>query len=187
MNNHIVKYKKNDLYYTPEWTIESIIEYIPKDFKVWECCCGKKNISNVLEKNGYKVISTDIEIDEKYDFLKYEPEEEYDIIITNPPFSIKNKIIEKCYKLKKPFILLMTTSGIESQKRIKMYKKNGISFLLPSRRINYYSNYKKKKTSSPFYSWWFCYKIPNIKENTFIYLNDEKFYNDWKKKNNKKN
>ena len=41
------------------------------------------------------------------DFLQYEPQEDYDYIISNPPFSKKDAILKRLYELKKPFAILM--------------------------------------------------------------------------------
>lgn len=44
-------------------------------------------------------------IDEGQNFFEYEPEE-YDLIISNPPFSIKDMILKRLYELNKPYALL---------------------------------------------------------------------------------
>ena len=176
----ISSYKKQDIYYTPEWAVESILKYIPKDKVIWEPCCGKLNMTNVLKENGYTVISTDIEMDKKYDFLTYEPEENYDYIITNPPYTIKTEIIKRCYELKKPFMLLLPLPTMESQVRINLFKEYGITYFQFTRRVNYYSTYKNKYSSSPFYSLWLGWKIPNTEHGRFYFLNEEPFYIKWK-------
>jgi hypothetical protein len=84
------------------------------DVTFWECCCGKaKAISNHLESMSqefFQVLSTDIdppEGEQTLDFLFDEPEFEYDIIITNPPWSSNKAFISRCFEIKKPFVLLM--------------------------------------------------------------------------------
>jgi type I restriction-modification system DNA methylase subunit len=46
-----------------------------------------------------------------------------DLIITNPPFSIKNKIFERCIELNKPFCLLMSATSIQSASFVKVISK----------------------------------------------------------------
>lgn len=163
--------QRKDKYWTPKWAIENIIPIIPKDVKViWECACGDKWISKVLEENGYKVISTDI--DTGLDFLTNEIKEDYDLILTNPPFSLKSNFLSRCYELNKPFLLLCPITILESKKRLKLYKENGVSFFMPPNRVNFISSYeedKDKKSSAPFFSIWVG-KLPNYKSFTFNLL-----------------
>lgn len=79
----------NDNLYTPFYAIEPLLKYFSKPpLKVWECCdFGKSNITKILKDNGYEVISTDIV--SGFNFLKDTPNFKFDMIITNPPFSLK--------------------------------------------------------------------------------------------------
>ena len=172
---------EKDKYYTPRWAVESIIKYIPKDKVIWESCCGQQHISSVLESYGYKVISTDIEMGDVYDFMTYEPEEHYDIIITNPPFSIKTEVIKRCYELNKPFMLLLPNGTMESIKRINMFKEHGITCFQFTRRVQYVSTYTTKRPSAPFYSLWYGWNVWGTEHNRIYFLEDEEYYMKWKK------
>ena len=161
---------RND-YWTPRWSVEEIIKVIPDNVKtIWECCCGEYWISKVLEEHGYNVIKTDIRYNEKHDVLNYEPDEEYDLILTNPPYNIKNDVIKRCYDLNKPWLLLMPLGTLESQKRIKMFQENGVTYFQHKKRVNFYSTYNKKTSGSPFYSIWFGHNIEGYNHNAFYYL-----------------
>lgn len=163
--------QKKNLYWTPDWAVENLLPVIPKDVKViFECACGNKNISKVLEKHGYKVISTDITTG--FDFLTDDMDKEYDMILTNPPFNLKTQFLKRCYELEKPFLLLCPITVLESNKRLKMYKENGVTFFMPPKRVNFISSYeehKGKKSSAPFFSVWVGL-IPNYKPYEFIFL-----------------
>ena len=39
-------------------------------------------------------------------FFFYEPEEHYDVIISNPPFSQKDDVLKRLYELDKPEMIL---------------------------------------------------------------------------------
>jgi len=95
-----VKYRNNrinDDLYTPYNGIFPLLQYIPKYSTVWECCdYGKSKITELLKKDGHNVISTDII--HGFDFLKDEPNFYFDMIITNPPYSLKDDFIAKCYQ-----------------------------------------------------------------------------------------
>ena len=72
---------------------------------IWECTAIKESrIVKVLRDAGYNVITTHIK--DGQDFFKYEPEN-YDMIITNPPYSLKDKFLKRAYDLKKPFMFLL--------------------------------------------------------------------------------
>lgn len=132
-----------------------ISSLINKDSIIWECTdMGCSNITKVFKDNGYKVISTS---KSKLDFLTDYPNFNYDIIITNPPYSLKDEFIKRCYELNKPFCLLLPITSLEGVERGKLYRKYGIELLVFDKRCNFiYDNAKK---SNWFNTSWFCYNI----------------------------
>ena len=61
-----------------------------------------------------------------------------DYIITNPPFSIKDKVIQKVYEYGLKSVLVMPLDALGGVKRHNMYKEYGYpSVYIPSRRISY--------------------------------------------------
>lgn len=118
MKNALINYVQNgpnDELYTPENAIFPLLEYIPKNKIIWECTdFGKSNITKLLKLNGNKVISTH---KNNLDFLNDNVDFEFDMIITNPPYSLKDQFLEKCYKYGKPFCLLLPITSLEGVKR----------------------------------------------------------------------
>ena len=49
-----------DNYSTPPYATELIIKWLPKNWRIWECCSGEGMMSNTLKSNGYDVLCTDI-------------------------------------------------------------------------------------------------------------------------------
>lgn len=151
-----------DEYYTPRYVVEILIPYLKQtNIKTIWCPCDKEwsEFVKVFNDNGFKVLYS--HIDEGKDFLTYEPTEEYDAIITNPPFSIKNKIVERCISLKKPFILLLSATCIQSASLIKLFNEcKKLFFIMFDKRISYSGD------RPPFPSWYFTSDI----------LNENKFY-----------
>lgn len=144
---------KNDELYTPKEAIEPILKYLDKDKIYWECTdFGDSNIRKVLVKNGFKVIATK---KEEIDFLKDDPLFKFDVIITNPPYSIKDKFIRRCYELDKPFMLLLPITALEGKERNKLYKENGLELIVLNKRINFI----KEKKNVWFNTSWFCHGI----------------------------
>jgi len=118
MKKALINYIKNgpnDEFYTPEKAINVLLEYIPKNKIVWECTdFGESNITKILKLNGNKVISTHLK---NFDFLNDKPNFYFDMIITNPPYSLKDDFLEKCYFYKKPFCLLLPITSLEGVRR----------------------------------------------------------------------
>lgn len=179
-----MKPKKNyvpgamDVCLTPEYGILPVLPYI-KGMKVWECASGKGHLANRMRKNGNQVIETDIETG--VDFLSDNCPEDFDVIITNPPFGLKYKFIERCYEIGKPFALLMPveTHGAESGQ--VYFEKHGIETIWLRPRISFsMPNKGWLAGGAQFPTAWFCYNLVG-KENSWFDFNKEKEYLEWKK------
>ena len=143
-----------DHYQTPMGVFDPVISYVPKHYRIWEPACGQGNLVNDFTSKGYDVIGTDILYGN--DFFSYEPNE-WDILITNPPFSIKDKWIKRCYDLDKPWILLLPLTALEGQFRQKLYREKGVNIMFFDKRINYIND--NAKTGSPFASVILSWKV----------------------------
>lgn len=160
MKNHELnsnKQNKSDEYYTKEYAIIPMLKYL-KPYKTIWCPFDKKesNYVSVLEKNGHKVIYSHIE--NGYDFLTYTPKENFDCILSNPPYSLRETILEKCFSLQKPFGLLINISGLfGSKKRFQMFSNNKFEMMVFNKRINY--DNENGKHSPPFDSIYLCSKL----------------------------
>ena len=78
-----------DDFQTPENALDILIPYLKKEWKIWECASGNGNLIKGFNDRGYiYIISSDILMEEKEDFLKWQPDE-FDCIVTNPPYSLK--------------------------------------------------------------------------------------------------
>lgn len=138
--------KESDEVYTPEYAVKPILEYInkgnKKSYTIW-CPFDKEdsNFVKLIREEGHKVICS--HIDDGKNFFYYEPEEPYDYIISNPPFSIKDDIIKRLYELDKPYAVLMPLNVLQGQKRFKYLKD--IEILVFDKRINYLKDINGKK------------------------------------------
>lgn len=103
---------------------------------------------------GYTV--TRSHIDDGQNFFEYEPDE-YDVIVSNPPFSIKDKILKRLYELDKPFAILLPLNSLQGKSRYK-YFKQGIQLLSFDQRIGYHNqeNMDSPVEGSPFATAYFC-------------------------------
>lgn len=167
---------KNDECYTKfEDAIElvkNIEKYYPdKNIKIWcPFCCNletkeiderKNNIPHALNILGYwNIVYT---YDDFYSHdKKWVVENHIDLIIDNPPFSNRFKLIEHLKELDIPFILLQgAQQWFSNQKCIWWLANNNhqISLLLPNTRISFNRpNQIDQKTNPAFFSFWVCWK-----------------------------
>lgn len=148
---------------TPPKALNPLFKYLKKGWIIWECACGKENLTRELRERGFTVISTDILTGK--DFLTWGPPI-YNCVITNPPFSLKQQFLERCYKLKKPFALLLPLTTFETAKRQKLFKKYGVEVIFFNKRINFETP-SGKGSGSWFASAWFTNGLSIGKELTF--------------------
>ena len=59
------------------------------------------------------------------------------MIITNPPYSLKDDFLKKCYEYKKPFCLLLPITSLEGTERGNMFRENGIEVIVFDKRIEF--------------------------------------------------
>ena len=142
----------NDEWYTPKYAINPIIKFLPKNKIIW-CPFDTKesNYVRLLKNQGYEVVYSHKK--DEQDFFNYKPKK-WDIIVSNPPFSIKDKILERCYQFNKPFALLLPLSALEGVFRTNLYIKHGLELLKFDRRISY--NHTK---GISFPTGYFCWRL----------------------------
>ena len=101
------QFNNDNEYYTFKKDVENFLKNvdIPKDKVIW-CPFDKENSAfvNVFKAHGYKVIYT--HIDYNQNFLAIEPNEHYDMIISNPPFRDKALFLKRLNQLNKPFAMI---------------------------------------------------------------------------------
>lgn len=142
---------KNDELYTPAYAVKPLLRHFHEPMTVW-CPCDTEdsNIVKVLREAGHRVIATHIK--DGYDFFTYEPAEDYDIIITNPPYSIKDEIIERCLQLHKRACLLLPLTALEGIRRGKLWREHGCSVMVLDQRVEFTG-----KGACWFNTSWFCF------------------------------
>ena len=121
--------EEHDYYATEPRALELLLEKETFDPYIWECACGKGHLSEVLNKRGYMVKSTDL-IDRGYgeggvDFLKCCEVHNGDII-TNPPYKFAQQFVEHALGLipeGKRVAMFLKLTFLESKNRKEMFKK----------------------------------------------------------------
>ena len=152
--------KASDEVYTPRYAVKPILKYLDQKDIVW-CPFDKEDSEYVklIKQNGNYVIFSHIDDEENHNFFEYEPQEHYDVIISNPPFSIKDDIIKRLYELDKPYALLLPIPSLQGQKRFPFMKD--CQALIFDKRINYYTDIEKKEIQKgvSFGSFYICRKF----------------------------
>lgn len=123
-----------DNFQTPPSALDPLWAHIPAGARVWEPACGQGNLASAFEQRGHPVVASDILTGQ--DFLTWEPAA-WDVLITNPPYSIKDRWIGRCYELGKPFALLLPLTAMEGQRRQALYRRHGVQLILMPKRVNF--------------------------------------------------
>lgn len=137
--------KASDEYYTPREAVLPIIKYIDRgnkaQYTIW--CpfdTSESEYVKCIQEAGHKVIFS--HIDNGQNFFDYEPNEPYDYIISNPPFSIKDDILKRLHELNTPYAVLLPLPTLQGQKRFEYLKES--QALIFDKRINFYTDIEQK-------------------------------------------
>ena len=148
---------KNDECITPDYGVKPIIKYIPKDAVVW-CPFDKEDSEFVkqIRENGNKVIATHIENGQN--FFTYEPDEHWDCIVSNPPFTGKRKIFERALSFDKPFALMAPNTWWNDAAPAQVFKDKDLQILSFDKRIRFSVDGKTENKITFMTAYW-CYNF----------------------------
>lgn len=154
-----IQFNKNDDWNTPRDVWESIAHLLPKDKIIWECFYSDGKSGEYLSDLGFKVEH------HKIDFFN-DPPFEYDLLVSNPPYSMKPKVFKRLAEIDKPFIMLVPVSTM-TKKFLKTYFQDKIQIIIPKSRIHFIKNDVQTKAS------WFdtcfvCFKMNLEKDIIFL-------------------
>ena len=128
--------RKNDFYPTPPECTVALLDFLEKHYlitphtKIWEPACGNNAMVDVMKRGGYCVTGTDIIYGQNYLTMEI-GEDQYDWIITNPPFFLSQDFIVTSAKKNKPFALLLKSQYWHSSKRLNVFHDIQPTFVLP--------------------------------------------------------
>lgn len=162
-----------DFYATEPKALEIFLEQLEKDGvklseKIWECSCGQGHLANILKEKGYDVIASDL-IDRGYgqggiDFLSdflIDREKSYKgDILTNPPFKLAEKFVEKGMELLlegNKLILFLKIQFLEGQKRKELFNKYPPKYVYVNSARQLCAKdgeFEKYTATTQFYAWY---------------------------------
>jgi hypothetical protein len=172
-NKPPLKNGSSDDFQTPKIALTPLIPFLKKDWEIWECAEGKGNLTQGLKEQGFSVYGSDLKDNSACDFLTWQPFQKFDCIVTNPPFSLKQEFLQRCYELKKPFALLLPLTTFETAKRQELFKKYGLQVIFFDKRINFETP-SGKGGGSWFATAWFTHGLHLPKELNFVKLENPK-------------
>lgn len=146
---------------TPRYGVEPIVKHLKARgyHKIW--CpfdMPDSQFVRVLKREDFTVKCTHIE--RGNDFFMC-GEYDCDAIVSNPPFSCKDEVLQRLYSLNKPFAMLLPQNSLQSIKRVDMFMKHGLEYLGFDRRINFYTrgDLTAWKPANHFASGYFCHNV----------------------------
>ena len=146
---------KRDEYFTPPYAVYPIMRRLRPGATIW--CPFDSMYSafvKVFSNSGFHVIYGHIQTGQ--DFFQMDVPE-CDYIISNPPYSLKNQVLERLYRIGKPFALLINFQGIfSSRERFQMFQAHQVEMLWLHPRVGYISEDGKLFQSAPFQSGCLC-------------------------------
>jgi len=167
-SNHTDKERQSeDFYATSPEAAEWLLKLENLDKNIWEPCAGEGDLSKVFDAEGYNVYSTDL-IDRGYgiggiDFLSANISGFDGDIVTNPPYSFAQEVIEKALSIipiGNKVCMFLKVQFLEGKKRKQLFKDNPpIRVWISSSRIMCAKNgdfegMKKGGGSAVAYAWY---------------------------------
>ena len=152
---------QNDDYMTERSAWDNIKHIIPKNKIIYEGFYGDGTSGTILSDLGFEVIHEDI------DFFKNT--HLGDIVVSNPPFTMKKEVLKTLFEADKPFILILPQNVIFTQYFRKMIidLEEKPKLIVPKKRIQFLKmvngevDLNQKKQCS-FDCYYICWKIEGL-------------------------
>jgi len=150
----------NDFYATPQWLTRAVIPFLPqRPATILEPACGSGAIICVLKECFSDARIDCFDIDPKHgapvaDFLREQARQEYDLVITNPPFGDALRFIQRALEWRRDstsvVCMLLRLNFLEGQERARWLRANMPSGLLITPRR---PSFTGKGTDATGYGW----------------------------------
>ena len=146
----------NDECYTPDYGVKPILKYIPEGAIVW-CPFDTEDSQFVIQISKQNEVEYS-HISTGHDFFDYEPDE-WDMMVSNPPFTSKRKYFERALTFNKPFALIMTNTWLNDSAPKQLFKDKDLQLLMFDKRMKFISPDGRDNDKITFSSSYYCYNI----------------------------
>lgn len=167
-----IKQSNTDEWYTPKENVEIIVPFIHANgYKKILCPFDKEESQfvQVFKRVGLAVTYSHIETGTDFFDLDLS---EYDAIVSNPPFSKRERILEKLFASGKPFAMILNFNGLfDSKTRWELFKRYEFELIVPLGRMRFF-NEDCEGNSPNFQSIYVCHGM--AKEQIVFTKGDEK-------------
>ena len=146
----------NDECYTPNYGVSPILKYIPNDVTVW-CPFDTEDsefVKQISQQN--EVIYSHIKYGQ--DFFTYEPDQ-WDVIVSNPPFTNKRKFFERALSFNKPFALIMTNTWLNDSAPKQLFTDKDLQLLMFDKRMKFILPDGRDNSKITFSSSYYCWNF----------------------------
>lgn len=147
----------NDECFTPSYGVLPILKYIPNNATVWCPFDTEESEFVKLISKHNQVIYTHISLGQ--DFLTFNPEFEWDVIVSNPPFTNKRKFFERALSFNKPFALIMSNTWLNDSAPKQLFKEKDLQLLMFDKRMKFNSLDGRENNKITFSSSYYCWNF----------------------------
>ena len=134
----------NDECYTPDYAVYPLLKYLEpfKGKTIW-CPFDTKESEyvKILTAAGHKVVYSHKDDGQNfYDFeegLFTQSAPDFDLIVSNPPFHNKAKLVQKIIAFGKPFALLLPMTWLNDSAPYRLFADIGLELMLFNKRVRF--------------------------------------------------
>ena len=156
-------FSSHDDYMTRKETWEQIKDYLPQDKVIWESFYGNGKSGEYLQELGFEVIHRDV------DFFTHDLG---DIIVSNPPYTIKKEVFTRLKQLGKPFVMLVPSTTVQTKYFKELFADEHIQLIIPWKKNHFdklvNGEIQKGKDNCSFYTLYITWKLNLDKDVIFI-------------------
>lgn len=161
---------EKDRCWTPYYAIQPLLPYLNPLWRIWEPFAGHGYLIDALFESGL----TDIwgsellpSVKTSYggvvvsfrDFFTYKPPVPVNVIVSNPPFGPKYKVLKHSYELNIPFAYILPLETLGAASGQKLFKKYGVQIIVMDKRVDFGMPNTGFKSSAQFPTAWFTHGL----------------------------
>jgi hypothetical protein len=169
----------NELYVTPKWVTEALLEFLPRPTKILEPAAGPGQMAGVLRRRFGPVVTADLDRGENFLEMQQLPLG-VGGIVTNPPYNQAEEFCEHALKLTLPvkgFVAMLLRCDFDHAKRRFGLFRDCSSFarkVVLTRRIVWFVEADGKPKGSPSFNHaWYIWDHKHVGPPTIAYAHAE--------------